>query len=873
MGRMARAGLFAAASTAALGLAAAAQAQEASPQEPDTVVDELVVTGLRGSLKDALQVKRASDLVVEAISADSIGQLPDVTIAETLVRLPGINGTRDRGNSSQAAIRGLGPRLVLGLINGREVASSEPDRNVRWEIYPSEVVSGVEVYKSQSADLVSGGIAGTVNIKTLTPLTYTGPSLTVRGGPVYYDGGGDIPDYDPWGFRGSAALVHKPSDTFAFTLGAAYQEQKNAYPSFQGWGYNDLATGGNPGDINGDGRVDPTPWGAQTEVKQLKEDRFAVMGGFQWQASDNFELRFDALYSKVKIDEKQNQAWYGRNGVWGNWGGGNNGAYNAPGSSYEFDSNGNVVSATLPYVSVTNVIANYTEDKDLFITGLNGAWTEGPWRVSGDLSYSRAQRENIWQAVKTEVYPAWMTFDTRAGRRPTVTTSSDPSDPTQQFVPNWLSGGSDGPENLDDELFAGQFDVVRTLDGAVSSLAFGARASTRTKNHSRRQGFPSSPGVQLPAGSLRSFEVSAFEVPPILDGDFDELFALAYPGFDPRNNPELLADRWEVREDVQEAYVKANFRSDLGSVPLTGNIGVRVLNVQTTSEGFESVNGGALNPVSVDHDYTEVLPSLNMTFDLSDGKLIRLGLARTVARPPLDELRAGRSLFNTTPPPTGSAGNPLLDPFKASQIDLSFEWYFAPEALFAISTYFKDVDSHIGYSTQPVSIGGITYNITGPFNGDGGTIKGFEATFQTPFSFVPMLEHFGVYANYAYVDSDIREFYPANNPLDAAGFAKHTATIDLWYNNGPLEVRVGYKYHSPFTVIYGWSGADVRTLEAESIFDFSTSYTFNDHLSFRFQVNNITNEPLRIYRDNDPDRLGRYDVYGRRFLVDVTYKF
>jgi iron complex outermembrane recepter protein len=172
----------------------AAEQQSTAPG----VIEEVQVTGIRESLRDALSVKMNSDLVVDAISSDDIGQLPDVTIAESINRLPGINATRDRGNDSQAVVRGLGARLVLGTINGREVASSEPDRNVRWEIYPSEVVSGVKVYKTQSADLIAGGVAATIDIATLQPLDYDGEDFVIRGGPVYYDGGSDIPDYDPW---------------------------------------------------------------------------------------------------------------------------------------------------------------------------------------------------------------------------------------------------------------------------------------------------------------------------------------------------------------------------------------------------------------------------------------------------------------------------------------------------------------------------------------------------------------------------------------------------------------------------------------------------------------------------------------------------
>ena len=274
--------------------------------------------------------------MVDAISGGDIGALPDVTIAESLVRLPGVNGTRDRGNQSQAAIRGLGPRLVLGLVNGREVASSEPSRNVRWEIYPSEVVSGADVYKSQSADLVAGGVAGTIDIKTIRPLNYSGPELLVRGGGVYYEAGGDIPDYDPMGYRGSGSFTHSIGDNFAFNLGASVQRQKNAFPSFQGWGFNDgtINPGNATGDLDGDGAPNPTPWGAQTEVKKLTEDRLGVSGAIGWRVGDNFELNLDALYSKFTIDEDQNQAWYGRNGTTGNWANGNAGCYNSTPSDY-----------------------------------------------------------------------------------------------------------------------------------------------------------------------------------------------------------------------------------------------------------------------------------------------------------------------------------------------------------------------------------------------------------------------------------------------------------------------------------------------------------------------------------------------------------
>ncbi len=843
-------------------------------------VEEIVVTGLRGSLRDALEVKRNSDLVVDAISADNIGQLPDVTIAESIARLPGVNATRDRGNDSQAVVRGLGARLVLGTVNGREVASSEPDRNVRWEIYPSEVVSGVKVYKSQSADLIAGGVAATIDIATLQPLDYTGDDLVLRAGPVYYEAGADLPDYDPWGYRASGSYVYNNSDTFGIVIGLTAQRQKNGYPSFTGWGYNDSTmrppqgASDFTGDLDGDGSPDATPWGAQISVNGIDQQRRGISLGTQWRPNDSLEIRFDTLYSDVDIHEDQGQTVYGWNN-WGNWDNGNWGVYNAPGASYTIV-DGTVVAARLPFSSVTTVIADYDEDKELSVSGLNAKWQDERWTIAGDLSYSEAQRENIWQSVRTEVYPEWMEWDTRSSMLPTVTTSQDPTS-LPQFAPDYRGGSSDGPESLNDELLAGMLDFTRDLGSSVfSSVQFGARVSERTKDHERLEWFPSAPtgGVEIPASMFTIYRVDSVNIPPVLLGDFDEIARFAYgdDALDPSNAERNLAQEWEVQEDVNEAYVKLNFAHE-GARRLSGNVGVRLVDVKTTSHGYRQATGASdLEAVTVENDYSEVLPSATLNVHLNDEMVLRFGAARVIARPPLDELRASRTLTNWLPY-TGNAGNPELEPFKASQLDTAWEWYFHDESLFAISAYYKDVSSYIGWRQEPQTFDGTTYAVSIPVNGSGGSISGAEIAFQTPFFFWPALQNFGIYSNYAYVDSNVSEFVPATDPMTGVGFAEHTGVIDLWYSAGPLEVRAGYKYHSPFTVIYGWSGADLQRLESESVVDLSTSYRISDGVELRFQVNNLTDEPLRIYRDNVANRIGRYDEYGRRYLLDVTLKF
>jgi iron complex outermembrane receptor protein len=864
----------------ALGISPAYAQDAPAKTDEGEELSEVIVTGYRASLAGALEIKRNSDLVVDAISGGDIGALPDVTIAETLVRLPGINGTRDRGNQSQAAVRGLGPRLVLGLVNGREVASSEPNRNVRWEIYPSEVVAGVDVYKAQSADIVAGGVAGTIDIKTIRPLDYSGPDLLLRGGAVYYEAGADFPDYDPYGYRGSGSFTRSVGDNFAFNLGVSLQRQKNAFPSFQGWGYNDSTMRSNEltVDITNDGVPDPVPWGAQTEVKKLTEDRLGVNGSIGWRVNDNFEINIDALFSKFTIDEDQNQAWYGRNFM-GNWDGFQSGCYTGPGASITQASNGTVVSANLDncWVPVTNVIAKYTEDKDLFVTGANAKYEAGAWTTTVDLSHSEATRTNRWAAFFTEIWPQNLFYDMSPGRKPVITTSGasgTPADPASQVAPTWLPGASDGPDNLEDRLSALRLDFARKFEGEhFKELSFGLRGTERAKEFFRRdQDYALAQDVPMPASYFTNFSVNGFTAPALLNGDYQTIADFVYGGAPVNPDAILQSSIWNVDETVTEAFFKLRFAGSLGSVPFNAHAGVRVVQTETTSQGFISVNGSTsgLEAIDADNDYTEALPSVNFNFNLAEDKLLRVGLARVLARPPLDELRASRSLWNEAQPFTGQAGNPMLDPFVANQADVSFEWYFAPEALAALAVFYKDVDTHIGYNTEPVEIEGDTYLVTAPRNGDGGGIAGAELTFQTPF---PFFRNMGLYFNYAYVDTEVKEFVPLTNPLALEGYAKDTAALDLWFNMAGFEARLGYKYHSPFTIIGGWDGSDVRTLGEERVLDLSTSYQVNDAFGVRLQVNNLNDRPVRIWRDNDPNRLGSYNIYGRRALLDFTFKF
>ncbi|MDI7775863.1 TonB-dependent receptor [Asticcacaulis sp. EMRT-3] len=846
--------------------------------EPDT--QEVVVVGMRKSLRDALDIKRRQTGIVEAISSKDIGALPDVTIAEELNRLPGVTTSRDRGNASQASIRGLGTRMVLGTVNGREVASSEPDRSVRWEIYPSEMVAGVEVYKSSEARLISGGISGTIDLRTIRPLDYSGPSLVVRAGPLDYEGGKAFPGYDGMGYRGSLSYVFKPAPNFGVVIGLTSQKQKNGYESVQGWGYNDGADNGAV--LAGNATKYNTPWGSQAEGDKLTETRMGASLGMQWKASDNFELAYDLLYSDIKIDEDQDQAWWGNN-VWGNWDGGNTQNYidgaAASGKAPVINSNGDVVAATVTWAPDESVVAKYKEDKTLIVTGLNGKWTTADWTVVADASYSKAERYNSWAADKFQYWPATMSFDFTG--KPRVSVSSAPQDNTQTpDAGQWETG------HVADTLSAAQVDATRHFDkGFFTSLMFGARVADRRKVLGNVTGTVAAlSGVTIDPSQLDTYQFKNFDIPTMLTGDFDAIAQQIYGRtlhYDPKAEPD--SDR--VEEKVAEAYIEGAYATNWGSIPVDGNFGVRVLDVKTDSHGTSTQAGDwvetppgsgtwvqqmVTTPVSGGVSYTKLLPSATARLDFGNGHYLKLSAAEVVSRPPLNDMIITRQI-SASAPYTGSSGNPYLQPFEATQLDASYEWYFSKDSLFALAGYYKDVKHYIGYASRNETINGNAYTLTSPVNASkGGYISGLELTYQTPFSFIPGGEHFGIYSNYAYVSSDLKEM-SANLPLN--GLAKNTATLDFWYSNHGIDARLGTKYHSTYTAIYGWNDSALVRIRPETTMDFSVSYQMTAHLQVRLQAANLLNTPLKTYENNIADRLGRWDYYGRNFLVDLTFKY
>jgi iron complex outermembrane receptor protein len=839
-------------------------------------LEEVVVTGMRASLEKAIAVKQQSTKVMEALAMDDINATPAVTIAEALVRLPGINGSRDRGNESQAAIRGLGPRMVLGTVNGREVASPEPGRAIRYEQYPSELVSAAEVFKTQSAELVEGGIAGTINLKTVSPLSHTGPMATVRVGLQHNESAEDIPDYDPLGNRISGAFVHQFSDTFGVAIGASTQTQKNAYASMQGWGYSNDAL-----DLDGNGTIGTTPWGIAGEVKKLDTDRDGVMTAFEWQATDALNIKYDVLYTKFSMDEQQNQTWANDVGSnpWGeSWGLGDtnqDGIADNPMTNVVMQGNRAVAGTFNGWEGqIRHVIAAYQQENSGLSQGLKFSHTGFEnWQIDVDLSSSTAERKNSWNAIYLDQFAETWSFDARG--TPSITApAGSPLLTPENASYNWVENTTANNEGstLEDDLLSAQFDIKRDLElGHLRAVSFGARTADREKevvwtDFAMERSVDNSIAVEFPEGFLSSYTLGAFNTIPFLNApSYAETAEIIYGGVD-YAAAEVNADRyWKVDEKTDAAYVKLDFEGQLGGLDYNANIGVRQVEINTKSY--------ALDGEYIENDYSKTLPSASLNLDLDDARKLRIGIAQAISRPPLDELRAGQYISAIENGSSGGAGNPLLKPFSSDQIDVSYEWYFASESLAALSLYYKDIDDYIGNAVVGTfqNQNGIDFDIYGPINGKGGYVRGLEVTFQMPFDFLPV-EGFGVYSNYAFAESNIKEFAPEDNPLPMAGLARDTATLDLWYSNYGVDARLGWKYHSAYTSAFTWDSYDLTTLDEELSLGFSLAYEINESYNVRFQVFNLTNEPLRLTQNNEAANLKRFDDYGRSYLIDFTWK-
>ena len=850
----------------------AAFAQQAAPAAPpaggDTAVQQVTIAGIRASVRSALSVKENSNSMVEVVSSEDIGKLPDTTIAESLARLPGLAAGLDRGNASQIVARGMGERFIGATLNGRELASSEPNRAVRFEQFPSESLSGAVVYKTQNADLVEGGVATTIDLQTVQPLKYKGRQASIKADALVYPLARDVDAQSVRPRLGGIYIDQSADKAVGVALAFSYQKQPSIEERKNHWGFNQ----DHSADLNGDGQVDRTPWGFEDEIKRGTNERGSVLGKLEWKAGEDALFTADIYYAKNRIREPSVQHWTGDIGNWDGW-------QSANYSNVDIR-DGNVVGATVRDVGLSTHSTRWIQDMDNLAGGLNGKFNVGEWKLEADLASSRAGRDSQWADVRQSTAANGILGWSFTGNEQQSYSYSQDTGSLASFGAPSLYIDNDG--HVDDRLNSAQLSAARPLDlGALSRIKFGARFADRKKSYRQTSWNISPSGAAIPASAYETIRLPGY-FPALMLSDFEGTVAGTFGqgALSPDGRPQTDTDRlagWKVKERSSAIYAQADLDGELFGKKFRGNAGLRVVHTRQTGAGMQSLNGAAPSAVEDGASYTRALPSANLILNLDPGQKhqLRLSMARAMSRAPIDEMRASRQLsVDTTPgsqqPLTGSAGNPGLKPMMSDQADIAYQWYFDKGSLLSGGLFYKQIGTYIGITSDTTTIDGRQAVVTRSVNGVGGYVRGLELVYQHALTGLPApFDGLGISANYSYNDSNIKE-YTSNYPME--GLMKHNGGFTLWYEKDGFEARLSANYHSPFVRMPRWTAGYLIENDEETYVTANFSQYLTPQLQLRVGLDNITNQKVVHTQAANP-YMQNVMQYGRRYNLGLSYKF
>lgn len=919
-----RARLMAGAAVTSLALLVVAGGAGAQTRTQDeaTQVDEVVVTGIRSSITSSIAAKQRNTSIVEVITAEDIGKLPDVSIAESLARLPGLTVQRLDGRGQLISIRGLGPDFTTALLNGREQVTTGDNRGVEFDQYPSELLSGVTIYKTPDAQLIGQGLAGTVDLQTVRPLAFGRRAIAANVRYEQNDIGALNSGTDDNGVRYSVSYIDQfADDTIGIALGYAHIESPYQSERYNAWGYPTTGTGAF---VIG---------GVKPYVMSSELERDGFMGVLEFQPNDRFHSTIDAFYSEFQNTQilrgiEFPLAWGGSSGACGTPQVQNPTC--RPGPQLQAGAtvaDGFVTAGT--FSNVKGVVRNDVNTRDSNITALG--WNTvfdvtDDWSLMADFSYSKVEREDVvlesYSGTGRDVAGALDTLGyTLDGDGVAVFSSrlnyADPNLIRLTSPQGWggdiIPGGQDGYLNtpsVDDELKAVRLEARHTFadGGPFSAIKFGVNISEREKTFVNDQFFLGVPGgasaVVPSAFLLPATQLTYLGLGGVISYD---ALGLVNSGFYNRvrnPNADVLSGNWAVTEKVNTGYVQLNIDHRIGSLPLTGNVGLQYVGTDQSSNGFAASGTGATTrsiAVTGGLEYEEFLPSTNFILELPDDLFLRFAVARTLARSRMDDMRASRNfgfnVTNNTPaarpdlnsPWSGGGGNPELRPTIANVYDISFEKYFANRTGYvSLAGFYKDLESFVfnrnqifdftGYPTGgvvPVISQGV---VSAPDNGSGGYISGVEFALSLPFDVVsPMLEGFGMQASVSQTSSEIKPDGNAATPLP--GLSETVANLTVYYEANGFQARISNRYRSDFLgEVAGFgNGRTLRSVAAENVVDAQIGYEFQsgplEGASVLFQVNNLTDEPFQTFQNGDERQVIDYQSYGRTFLIGLNYRY
>ncbi|UXA70880.1 TonB-dependent receptor [Xanthomonas prunicola] len=906
-----------------LALSGHAAAQEAapSPAEPAVDLDTVTVTGYRASVEKALDIKRGEAGVVDAIVAEDIGKFPDLNLAESLQRIPGVVITRDAGEGRAITVRGLGPEFTRVRINGMEALTTvgagdqsggtNRGRGFDFNVFASDLFSQLIARKTASADVEEGSLGATVDLRTARPFDYNGFTFAASSQAAY---NAMAEKANP---RVAALIANTWADnTFGALLSVAYTERQVLE---EGSNTGRWANGPSNGNFSA---ASPYAAARSTDVYhprfpryvQLEHDqqRLGVTGSLQWKPTDRTTVSLDALYSKIDAtrDEHYIEAISfsrGRDS-------GTPRRADRDGKPATIVRNGEIRNNALVYGEFDNVDIRSENRHDEWNTEFKQISLDLEHRfsdafsVSGRVGTSRSAHENpVQTTIIMDKYDVdGYSYDYRGNSRaPVLNYGIDPTNPA-----GWeLAEIRLRPQTVDNDFDTAQIDFNWNI-----SPGFRLKGGVLAKNYTfstvelRRASEVSVPtfanGSRIvptdltEQAGLKGINGSPSNwVVPNLDAVADQLGIYSNSGtfaVAPRAN-----NTRSVEEKDRGVWLMGEFSTDLGSIPLSGNFGVRYVRTEQESSGYALINN-APALTTVGRKYNNTLPSFNLVAELAPDLLLRLGAAQVMSRPGLGSLTPGVTVAVAGGARTVSGGNPDLDPIEATNVDLGLEWYFNEGAMLGVGVFYKDIESFIqtAREVRPYSSSGLPASLldgTGasinddftfsiPLNTPGGELKGVEANYVQPFTFLPgKWANLGVQLNYTWVDSQIQYLSSTGTPVmknDLTGLSRSSWNATLFYEGETFAGRISatnrddYLTQAPGTES-GFNVDGVHGMTGTTMIDASLRYKISKQLELSLEGINLTNEASDewVWSPQTGELPLQYTETGRQFLLGLRYKF
>ncbi|MET4574460.1 TonB-dependent receptor [Stenotrophomonas rhizophila] len=899
-----------------LALSGTTLAQDAAPAAA-TDLDTVTVTGYRASVEKALDIKRSESGVVDAIVAEDIGKFPDLNLAESLQRVPGVVITREAGEGRNISVRGLGPDFTRVRINGMEALTTvgagdqsggtNRGRGFDFNVFASDLFSQLIVRKTASADVEEGSLGATVDLRTARPFDYDGYTFAASGQASY---NAMAEKADP---RVAALISNTWADgTFGGLLSVAYSERQALE---EGSNTGRWANGPSNGNFSA-----TSPFAAARSANvyhprfpryvqmEHEQKRLGVTGTLQWKPTDATEISLDALYSKIDAerDEHYIEAISFSRGT--------SSTPRLVGKPNMIVKDGVIENNALVYGEFDNVDIRTENRHDEWSTefkqiALNGQHRFGDdFTLSGKVGISRSKHENpIQTTIIMDKYDVdGYSYDYRGNSRfPKLNYGIDPTNPA-----GWeLAEIRLRPQYVDNDFDTGQVDFnwnispgFRLKGGILAKNYTFSTVELRRASELAVPNFPNGtkivPVDMTEQAGLKGITGTPDQwVVPNLDAIADQFDIYSNSGtfaVAPRANNVRSVD-----EEDRGGYLMGEFSTDLGSIPFSGNFGVRYVKTKQSSTGLSTLATGTVS-TTVDRSYDDTLPSFNVVAEVAPDFLIRLGAAKVMSRPGLGSLTPGATVAVAGGARTISSGNPNLDPIRATNVDLGFEWYFSEGAMAGIGLFYKDIESFVQTTREvaPYSASGLPaelligtgaspaddFTYTKPVNTPGGELHGVEANYTQPFTFLPgNWSNLGIQLNYTWVESQIQYINSSGQPVmkaDLTGLSKSSWNATLFYEGKVFSGRVSatnrddYLTQVPGTEA-GFNVDGTHGMTGTTFIDASIRYAISDKLELSLEGMNLTNEASDewVYSPATGRLPLQYTETGRQFMLGARYKF